>query len=145
MHVVLHGLRVSPGKNEEKNKRVFCLGALAGRNQDAKMAARQKYKAAELGQLRPGGTRLREFCASRRLEAGQDLLGEGFFQRLFLVERRASVDGDLERDIALLDDEADIAPYGQVVGIIAEAGDGCDDDRLYRRRLACLQRVGILN
>jgi len=64
------------------------------------------------------------------------LLSEGFFQRLFLVERRASVDGDLERDIALLDDEADIAPYGQVVGIIAEASDGCDDDRGVRRQAA---------
>jgi hypothetical protein len=45
-------------------------------------------------------------------ELGNDLLGERFLHSLLVFNRYVAVHGDLERDIALLDDEADIRAHG---------------------------------
>ena len=77
-------------------------------------------------------------------EFGNDLLGERFLHSLLVFNRYVAVHGDLERDIALLDDEANIRAHGKVIGIISGPADRRDDNRLHRglfARLVCIQTL----
>jgi hypothetical protein len=64
-------------------------------------------------------------CARRtgQSEVGNNLLGEFLLHSLLFFNGYVGVHGDLERDIAFLDDEADIVAHGQEISIIPDAAD----------------------
>ncbi|MDE3149885.1 MAG: hypothetical protein KGL37_10490 [Acidobacteriota bacterium] len=62
-------------------------------------------------------------------ELGDDLQGQRLLFRHLHFNGAVLVHGDLERDVALLHDEADIVADGKVIGIISDAADRRDDNR----------------
>jgi hypothetical protein len=72
------------------------------------------------------------------------LAGECFFESLLFLHSDAAIDSDFKHDISLFHDEAGVVAYGQVVGVIAHASDGRNDDGLDLDGLGCLESIAVL-